>query len=385
MPPAFWILWTGALINRMGGFVMPLIALYLTGERGRTVEEAGFIVALLGAGSLASGPAGGFLADHIGRRRTLIFALVGGAVAMLHFCFARAPAHIAAAAFVLGLLGDLYRPAVSAAVADLVPAPDRVRAYGLLYWGVNLGFAIGAAVGGAIASHSWLLLFVGDAATTLAFALVVWLRIPESRPERDERQPRALPWAPMADLPFVAFISLSFMVAYMFMQSFVALPVDLRDRGLSAAQWGALIALNGILIFALQPFAARALDGFARHRVLAVSAALVGAGFGLTAIMDSLPGYAFSIAVWTVGEVIMAGIGPAVVADVAPPGQRGVYQGFYQGSWGAAQLAAPVVGSLVMGRFGARALWTSCLGVGLAAALGQLALGTLRRAASPSA
>ncbi len=81
----------------------------------------------------------------------------------------------------------------------------------------------------------------------------------------------------------------------------------------------------------------------------------------------------------------MAGIGPAVVADVAPPGQRGVYQGFYQGSWGAAQLVAPVVGSLVMGRFGARALWASCVGVGLAAALGQLALGTLRRAASPNA
>src|SRR5260370_26369704 len=160
----FWILWTGALINRMGGFVMPLIALYLTGERGRTVEEAGFIVALLGAGSLASGPMGGFLADHIGRRRTLIFALVGGAAAMLHLCFARAPAHIAAAAFLLGLLGDLYRPAVSAAVADLVPAPDRVRAYGLLYWGVNLGFAIGAAGGGGLASRRTALRFAGGGA-----------------------------------------------------------------------------------------------------------------------------------------------------------------------------------------------------------------------------
>ncbi|HEX9576149.1 MAG TPA: MFS transporter, partial [Myxococcales bacterium] len=57
MPRAFWILWTGALINRLGGFVMPLLALYLTGERGLRVEEAGFIVSLLGAGVLCAGPA----------------------------------------------------------------------------------------------------------------------------------------------------------------------------------------------------------------------------------------------------------------------------------------------------------------------------------------
>src|SRR5207237_2688586 len=120
LPRVYWILWTGALINRLGGFVMPLLALYLTGERGLRVEEVGFIVALLGAGTLCAGPAGGFLADHIGRRRTLVFALVSGAFAMLHLAYARAPAHIAAAAFLLGLFGDMYRPAVSAAISDLV-------------------------------------------------------------------------------------------------------------------------------------------------------------------------------------------------------------------------------------------------------------------------
>jgi ABC-type dipeptide/oligopeptide/nickel transport system permease subunit len=77
LPRTYWILWTGALINRLGGFVMPLLALYLTGERGLSVEQAGLVVSLYGAGALLSGPVGGALADRWGRRSTLVLALVG--------------------------------------------------------------------------------------------------------------------------------------------------------------------------------------------------------------------------------------------------------------------------------------------------------------------
>src|SRR5258708_33094465 len=111
---------------------MPLLALYLTGPRGLAVQPAGLVISLYGAGVLGSAPLGGFLADRIGRRPTLILALVLGAFAMLHLAFARAPAHIAAAAFLLGLLGDLYRPAVSAVIADLAPSADPGPRNGLL-------------------------------------------------------------------------------------------------------------------------------------------------------------------------------------------------------------------------------------------------------------
>jgi len=39
----------------------------------------------------------------------------------------------------------------------------------------------------------------------------------------------------------------------------VTLPIDVRDHGFSPATYGALIALNGVLIFLLQPLVARAL------------------------------------------------------------------------------------------------------------------------------
>lgn len=381
LPKTYWILWTGALINRLGGFVMPLLALYLSGPRGLRVEQVGLVLTLFGAGTLCAGPVGGFLADRIGRRRTLILALVLGAFAMLHLAFARAPAYVAFAAFLLGLLGDLYRPAVSAAIADLVPTQDRVRAYGLLYWAVNLGFAVGSALGGALAARGWYLLFFGDAATTLAYAAIVWLRIPETH-HVAQGEARPPPWAPLADAPFVAFCLFTTLTWMMFFQVFTTLPIDMRSHGIAPSAYGALIALNGVLIFALQPFVAKALAEFARHRVLAFAAALVGAGFGSTALVETPRGYALSIAAWSLGEIVMAGIGPAVVADAAPVRLRGAYQGLFHGSIGAAALLAPVLGASVMGRFGAQTLWTSCIGVGAVVAIGQLSLGNLRREAA---
>jgi len=379
LPPTYWILWTGALINRLGGFVMPLLALYLTGERGLSVEQAGLVVSVYGAGALLSGPLGGFFADHSGRRRTLVAGLVLGALAMLHLAFARTAVHIGVAAFLLGLLGEIYRPVISAAIADVVPSQDRARAYGILYWAVNLGFAVGSALGGALSQYGWSLLFVGDAATTLAYAVIVWLRIPETRPARQPHGERQPLWAPLADRPFVVFCALIMLVGFLFNQAFVTLPIDVRDHGFSPATYGALIALNGVLIFLLQPLVARALAPYPRHRVLAAAAALVGAGFGMTALVRTLPGYVAAITVWTVGEIVMAGIGPAVAADAAPAARRGAYQGLFHMSFGVAALTAPALGSFVLGRFGPAVLWAACLGTGLLAAAGQLALGTLRR------
>lgn len=384
LPRLYWILWTGALINRLGGFVLPLMALYLTTERQVPVEQVGFVIGLWGGGALIGGTLGGYLADIIGRRRTLILVLIAGALSMIHLSLARHPAHIAIAALLLGMTGETYRPAMQAAVADMVPTEGRAHAYGMLYWAGNIGFAFGSAVGGAMAQHGWYLLFWCDAATTLLFALVVFLRIPETRPAHLVHQKRPPPWAPLADRPFVIFVALVTLVGLLFHQAFTTLPIDLNRHGLSPASYGLLIALNGVLITLLQPGASRMLSRFERHRVLSAAAALVGLGFAATAMAHAVPGYVVAIAIWTLGEIAMAGLAPAVVSDIAPPAQRGAYQGLMQMGSGAAALLAPVLGSVLLGRFGSGVLWSCCGVAGLVAATGLLALGPLRAERNPA-
>jgi MFS family permease len=385
LPRAYWILWTGALVNRLGSFVMPLLALYLTGPRGLTVAQAGLVVSLLGAGALCSGPLGGFLADRFGRRGTLAFALVAGALAMLHLSAARSVSHIGAAAFMLGLLGEMYRPAVSAAVADLVDEKDRVLAYGNLYWAVNLGFAVGAAAGGFLALRGWNLLFYGDAATTLAYAAIVWWKVPETRPRALQERPRRSILVPLGDGRFAAFVFLSSLTWMIFHQCFITLPIDMAAHGLAAHTYGILIAENGVLIVFLQPFVSRGLSRYARPRVLALSAVLTGTGFAMMGVVHGIGGYAVAIAVWSLGEIVMAGLGPAVTADAAPVELRGAYQGFFQGGTGAATLFAPMLGSALLERFGSTALWSSCGALGFAVAAGYLLLGPVPREATATA
>jgi MFS family permease len=384
LPRVYWILWIGMLINRLGNFVVPFLALYLTQERGLSVEQAGLIAALYGAGSLAAGPIGGVLADRIGRRATMVVGLLGGAAAMVHLGTARSLGHVMIAAPILGFVGDTYRPAVWAAVSDVVEPQDRLRAFGFLYWAINLGFAISGVVAGVLASRSYWLLFAGDALTSAVMGVVVLTLVPETRPAEARRastpgSAAADALAPFRDGVFMAFILLAFLLAMMFMQHAVALPLDMRDHGIDASRYGVAIATNGVLIVLLQPFAARLVQTRPRSQVMAAASVLVGLGFGLTAFAQTLPAFVFTVAIWTLGEILLSPVTPTVVADLAPPALRGTYQGVNQMSWGAAYCLAPVIGSAVLAKAGARTLWLSCLALGLVVALGHLAIAGPRR------
>lgn len=387
LPRTYWVLWTGTLVNRLGSFVVPFLALYLTRERGYTVEQAGFIASLHGAGVVLAGPLGGMLADRVGRRLTLAGGLWLGAAGMLFLGFAREPFWIAVAAFTLGALGDIYRPAVSAAVADVVPPRDRARAYSLLFWVVNVGFAVALPLAGLMTKFGYLALFIADAITTFVYGCCIWVLLPETRPPRPEgnaggaaaHTPVGAFLAPFRDPVFLAFGLPIFAVALMFFQCQVALPLDLGQRGLTPAQFGSVLAVNGVLIVVLQPFTARWTGGMRRARALALAAVLTGVGFGLHALSDNVAFAMLAVVVWTLGEIAQAPVAPTVVADLAPAELRGTYQGAYHMLWGLAACVAPTVGSQVLGRFGATTLWLGCLVVGLAAGGWHLTIAGARR------
>jgi MFS family permease len=381
LPRTYWVLWLGLFINRAGTFVMPFLALYLTQGRGLSMATAGAIVSLYGLGATVASPLGGWLADHIGRRATMVGALSLGGLGMIALGFARDLAVIAPLTFVVSVLGESYRPAMQAAVADLVPPKDRVHAFSVLYWVINLGFSVGLLLAGLLATRSFLWLFLGDGLTSLVFAYVVWRLVPETKPavvaHAEHEAPRGVLagfLAPYRDGPFLAFVLLSVLVLLVFMQHIAAVPLEMSSRSVPPAWLGFLLALNGIVIVLVQPFLAPWLGRYDRSRVLATGAVLVGAGFGLNAIATGPAMFGLSVVVWTVGEILVLPTGNALVADIAIPSMRGRYQGAYGLSFGLAGFGAPLIGTAVLQRWGSFALWGGCLFAGLVVAAGQLAL-----------
>jgi len=381
LPRTFWVLCAGMLVNRAGSFVVTFMAVYLTQVRGYPVATAGLVAAVYGAGAMLASVLGGYLADHVGRRPTMIGALALGGSGMIALGFAHDIRVILPACFAIALVGEAYRPAMQAAVSDLVPGHDRVRAFGILYWVINIGYSIGALLGGALASASFVLLFVWDGLTSLLFAVVIARSVPETRPAAAPAaaKPRAGGvlrgfLAPYRDGPFGWFVLLSILILLVFMQHVAALPIEMGLHGVSRAWLGAVLSINGIVIVVLQPVLAPTLQRRNRSFLLALGAVLFGLGFGINAVAEGPALFGLGVLVWSVGEIFVLPVANAVVADVAPHDMRGRYQGAYGLSFGLAGFCAPLVGTAVMDRYGSSVLWAGCLALGLLVAGGHLLL-----------
>jgi len=380
LPRVFWTMWWGLIVNRLASFVIAFLSLYLVRERGLRPAEAGSILALYGVGFTVAGPLGGVLADRIGRRATMVGGLFLGACSVGALAFARAPALLALFAFCAAATGDTYRPAMSAAVADVVPPADRARAYALVYWAVNLALSVGLVVGGLVAERSYVALFLADAGTSVAAAVIILLRVPETRPDHVVHEPALRGMVKVfADGPFASFLLLHVAALAVFTQWQLALPLDMSAHGLGPSAYAFLMAVNCAGVVFLQPLLTPRLQHADAAALLATSAALFGLGYGVNAVGGSLPVYGLGTALWTVGEVIGFPVASTVVANLAPAGLRGRYQGAFSMCWGAAFTISPIAAGEVMQRFGARSLWLLCLAVAAVVCAGHLLTGDQRR------
>ncbi|WP_328632825.1 MDR family MFS transporter [Streptomyces sp. NBC_00356] len=379
LPREFWWLWTSTLVNRLGNFVLTFLALYLTASRGFSAAYAGLVASLIGLGGVIASVLGGVLADRLGRRPTLLGAQLATSATVATLAFVRDPAWIAVTGFALGLASNASRPAIQAMMADIVRPEDRVRAFSLNYWAINLGFAVSSVYAGFLVAQSYTLGFLVEAAMTLACACVVFVKVKESRPTKT-----VVPGAPsspvvtmgtvLRDGRFMLMVGLSFLVAVVFTQSSVGLPIVMGENGLTSSDVGLVAGVNGVVIVALQIPLTRYIERRDPGRLLTVSSLLIGYGFALTALAGSLAAYALTVVVWTLGEMINAPTQSGLVARLSPAEGRGRYQGVYTMSWSAAALVAPLAGGWVIDTAGAGWLWAGCAALGTVTALGYWAL-----------
>lgn len=369
LPRPFWAIFAGTLVNRLGSFVLPFLSLFLTRARGYTIGEAGLVLTAMGLGAAIAQPIGGALADHVGRRRTMVAGLLASAVTLLALGAAHGLPLLCLTAFCFGVAADVYRPASQAAIADLVDEPRRARAYALIFWALNLGFAVATLLGGVLAERGYWLLFVADAATSAGFAGIVLRMVPETRPDRQGTEPGSFREV-LRDRLMLALVASVVLQSIAYMQAFFTLPLAVVHDGLGTTGYGEIIALNGVLIVVLQPLLLGALGRRGRGPLLLVANLTLGLGLGLTTFASSLPMHLLAVTVWTIGEVLGAGQLGALVAAIAPVHLRGRYMGVFGMSFGISAFLAPSLGAQTLQHLGEPALWSGCLVCCVLAGLG---------------
>jgi MFS family permease len=371
MPRPVWVLFAGTLVNRFGTFVLVFLALYLT-RQGFTAPQAGLAMGAYGGGAIGASIVGGWLADHLGRRNSIVLSMLMSAAVMLSFLRVEGYWPLVGLSMLAGFSAELYRPAAAALIADVTIPAQRVTAYALYRLAINLGFAIGPAVGGLLASRSFAFLFVGDAITSLVYAGIALVALPNRVSEMHEPTPHrsALPVI-LRDTPFLLFVCSTLMASAVFMQHVSSYPLQMEAYGHSSAVFGLLISLNGAIIclteLPLTSFARR----WSARRVMTTGLLVIGTGFVLTAFVRSIPLLMMTVAIWTLGEMLYFPMASAHIANVSPPDMRGRYHGAWGIAWGLGAVLGPIGGTAVFAHE-PRLVWIAC---GVLALLGaQLAL-----------
>ncbi len=368
LPPAAWILFFGTFLNKFGSFVVPFLALYLT-RQGYTLAQAGIAIGAYGAGNVLATLLGGHLADHIGRRKTIVISMLSGAAAMLLLSQARGLPMILAMAALAGLTGELYRPASSALLADMVPACHRVTAFSAYRMAINAGWAFGPATAGFIAGHGYFWLFAGDAGTSALFGLVALVALPESaHPSSSNCGWREAMGTLLQDRRLHRVLIAAFGIALIFFQMTSTYGLAVMNLGFSPGTYGALISLNGALIVMFELPLTTVTRRFPPMVVIAFGFLLVGVGFALNAVALTIPALAACVVVFTLGEMCAMPVASAYVAELSPPHMRGRYMGTYGLTWTLAQVLGPGIGMRFFAFYPA-GFWLTGGALGVAAAL----------------
>lgn len=394
-PPAIWALLFTTLIARAFGFAYPFLSYHLK-DLGYSTQSVGQALAVFGIGWLIGQLITGWAADRIGRRRTLVIAMLASAVCLPLMAQAQAFWAVCAGAMVAGIVYDAPRPVVSAGIADLITDDgQRAAVNGWRHGAVNIGAAITGAAGGLLAGLlGFTSLFYFNAAACAACALIAHRYLDRDAP-RTARTKGTATRTPLGSalrdgrlwLLWAASVAGLTCAAGMFS----ALPMLMENDGLSADAYGWSQVANAGAVVALTPL----LNPWLRRRchgpeptvgLLAFGALLLGAGMGGAGLADTTLGYSIAVAAAVPGEIVFFIAANDIVTKISPLDARGLYAGIWGTSLALGVIIAPVLAAacLTSGGDGLAALSTLTVGA-LGAALCLPLLGLTHRRTATAA
>jgi predicted MFS family arabinose efflux permease len=370
-----WYLCLVMLVNRSGTMVVPFISIYCIRVLHFNIIQAGYIMALFGLGSICGAFVGGKLTDKIGFYDLQIAALFSGGILFVVAGYQHTFISLAISVYVLSFCNESFRPANSSAIAYYSSAENKTRSYSLNRLAINLGWAVGGALGGFLASYNYHSLFWVDGCTNAVAALMLLKLIPRSniiKPSKDKTEVKPATSA-YRDKIYLLFILLVVLFATCFFQLFSMQPLFYKTVWLfNERTIGILMALNGILIVITEMVLIHNLEG-KRHALvyIPIGVLLTGIGFVLLNLMPPIFVSGIVVVLFiTFGEMMAMPFMNSFWIARTTIYNRGEYAALYTMAWSTAQVLAPTLGSQIILHSGFPMLWWLLGGVSLLASAG---------------
>ncbi|MBV8822085.1 MAG: MFS transporter [Ktedonobacteraceae bacterium] len=363
LPSAFWVLWSGTLINRMGMLVLPFLSIYLASERHVIADYIGFITSLPGIGSILSSLLMSTLADHFERKYLLGLILFGSALLVLPMPFLTPLPLLALLVLTWSTVSEMQRPLSQVLVIDIIPPAQRQQALSILRVAINTGMGISSAMGGLIAVVAFPLLFVVDAITSIIFAALTLLHFPtiKSCPTKYPHLHLAHTSMLFQDRAFLLVGIAAFCANLLYCQLYTIFAVYLIQIGGSALLYGGFMALNTILVVVAEFPLVTAVSHLRTNRTMAVGTLLYAIAVGLCAFIGSPIWLVLPVLAFTLGEMLYSSASSIVAANLAPPEKRGAAVGLLWVAQGVGLAVGPMLAGVLLHISPMLCWWTLCI------------------------
>jgi predicted MFS family arabinose efflux permease len=177
-----WILTLMTFINRAGTMVLPFLSKYLKEDLNFSYIQVSWVLFFFGIGSMVGSWLGGKLSDKIGFYKIMIFSLLTTGVSFFILQYITSFIGLCIGMFLIMVIADMFRPAMFVSLGAYAKKENRTRALTLVRLAINLGFAMGPALGGLIIMNiGYKGLFWIDGVTCIIAILIFWLFVKEKK------------------------------------------------------------------------------------------------------------------------------------------------------------------------------------------------------------
>ena len=382
-PGSYWVLIASTFVDRLGGTMMyPFFTLYVTKQFNVGMTEAGLLLGVFAIAEMLGGVLGGALSDKFGRKIILLFGLVASGLSSIAMGLAGELYQFYIFAAVAGFLGHIGGPARMVMVADLLPEKKQASGYGLMRVAGNLAWVVGPSVGGLLALRSYFYIFLADAVSSIITAVIVLIKLPETRPEQSEAaksesfiQTLRGYFRVLKDKIYIAYILISIIMLFVYQQLYGAFPVYLRDvHGISERHYGIIMSINALAVVIFQFRITKWISKKDQMKMMALGTLCFLVGYTAFGFIQVFPIFIAMVLLITFGEMIIVPVGQALVARLSPVEMRGRYMGVFELSWSIPAVVGPYLAGLVMDNYNPNLLWYISGFISAAALIGFLLL-----------
>jgi MFS family permease len=368
LPREAWILSLVEVVNRSGTMVIFFLTLYLTETFGISPEKAGYVITSYGVGALFGAYLGGKFTDMIGAYSVQKVSLISTGIFYIILGYVTHYWFFLVLMFILGVVGEALHPANATAMSQVCPSELRTKGFALNRLATNFGVTIGPVLGGYLALINYRLLFWIDGITcVVAAGLFVFFfkstsrPMQEAKPEANTNTMATPKRTVLKDYFFLKLLLLTFLMGLIFVQMFSTYPLYFKNfYGFPENTIGLLIAINTIMIVLFEMLLMEKLRGKNVISVISIGAFLLCAGFAIIPLGRGHLYAAFTVVVWTIGEMLALPFITTVIADHSDDAVRGQYMGLYSLSFALAFSVGPTLGTTIYGSIGPDYVWLFC-------------------------